>query len=412
MTTLGVGDAFGASLYEGAYVTALLTVNCTVVVGTDAGSVLAFAYTDGDAFIGSATPSDSENITCDCVYARALHYGPVHCLAASSAYLVASAGHDATPAIQPISSMITNTNGRAVRLHGHTLAVTCMAFFSTGSWLATCSVGGHIIIFDTSSCTLLCEVRVGFPVRCLALAPDETMCYVGGTQLARVDLYDNDRPLEPLLQREEPFWMRRYAWNTEAAASAETEDSGEGHTSESPSDLFIAALHVDENGLTAIFQSRDRNLDDGAIATWRHDAANFWLSSNFRRLKKPQLVQSQQNPRQGVSVSCSRLRIRVEEVLQTKEKGNSLFSRASDGWSTWGSACVRVGQCPPTQTVKWTANVRSALPLSSAAYGRLGCEEERERRLQGECDELVEQLKAECGVRGIKKKRHRDTATT
>ncbi|ESL08432.1 hypothetical protein TRSC58_03865 [Trypanosoma rangeli SC58] len=381
MPTLEVAALLGQRLTEGLRVTAAAVVmDRIVVVGTDAGCVLAFAQSSSDAAVDTAGV---------CVYARALHHGPVHCLCASTSQLVASAGHDAAPVVQPTLNLLTNGEERMSRLSGHTLPVTAMAFFSTGNWLATCGVGGRFIVFDTTTRSLLCDVRVGFSLRCLALSLDETACFLGGTRLARVDLYDNDRLVEPMVRRDPPLWLQQYSWSS----------GGEEFAAEAPEDIFIARLMVTTDRLTAVFRPRGEGESGGASATWGLGAADFWLSRDFCRVGKKTSGEAGEEP-----LRCPAF---CDIRLETAAPDASPVLRAHYGWDTWQRARVRVEPALPLLAGGSDEGLAGSLPaaLDDTPAGQLAYEEERGRTLQAECDELVRLLKAKMNRDGRKRGR-------
>nr|CCC92237.1 unnamed protein product [Trypanosoma congolense IL3000] len=404
------GTLLGSCLCDDIHVTAFLCIDHMHLIGTDTGCLFAFTHVSDDVEVDATALAGSDGHAFACVYARALHNGPVHCISASSTYLVASAGHDALPVVQPLANLLTNANDRVSRLHGHTITVTAREFFQLETWVVTCGIRGHFIIFDTTSLASICELRVGFSVRCLVLARDETVCFVGGTGLACIDLYHNDRPLGPLEPQESQSWIKRYSWSPGSSADTVAESSNEEYTNEAPEDLFIARLSVDEDCLTAFFESRDRTVESGAVATWKHDSTNIWLSRDFKRITRARSQQVNTQGRHGPIYRQYDLYKCIKDVMQKGKRGHgSLVLCARYGWDNWRRNYAQVVDRPPAQIVRWSANVCSALPLSSSAYGLLACEEERERRIQAECDAIVQRLMNMPG--GTGRKRPRATKT-
>ncbi|ORC89841.1 uncharacterized protein TM35_000101090 [Trypanosoma theileri] len=406
MPTLDVTTLLGSSLSDELRATSLLVLDGAVVVGTNRGSVLVFSQLNnnkrGSGIDAATNDCDSKNtedvLPGVCVYAQTLHHGPVHSLCASTADLFASAGHDAAPVVQPITNLLTNGTERVHRLSGHTVPVAAMEFFSTGTWLATCSVGGRFIVFDTISRSMLCDVNVGFSVRCLALSPDETTCFVGGMQVARIDLYENDRPVEPLGRRDPPLWLQHYSWSC----------AGEKFIVEAPEDLFIARLSVTPDSLTAFFQPRDGSAIDSATATWYHSAADYWLSRNFERIAKGSHSQKEEEEEEeGEKKELPHLpfrKILLVEDSQTektemegnkKRKGSSMRLQVCNGWDTWPRPHVRVESQETLHISASAALLDKKLPEAAddSLEGRLAREEERGKALQAECDEIVHRLK-------------------
>ncbi|KEG13529.1 hypothetical protein DQ04_00951050 [Trypanosoma grayi] len=410
MPTLDVASLLGRSFGEGLRATSLLVVGGMVVVGTDAGCVLGFAQPGVDVDSTATCASGPAGAAGICVYAQTVHYGPVHCLCASTAHLVASAGHDAEPVVQPLANLLSNSTERVSRLRGHTLPVTAMTFFSTGTWLTTCGLGGRLIVFDALARTPLCDVSVGFSVRCLALSPDETACYVGGTQLARVDLYDNDRPVEPLVRRNPPAWLQLYSW----ACNDDDNSNDGGFVAEAPADLFIARLAVTPEKVTAFFEHRGNGTAGGASATWLHGAADFWLSRDFQRVCKDKQHFRQQQQKKQRNQQFKGIKEKEEEVCGPQlhlpfnrlvvEEGDGAppVLRAYDGWDTWRRPRVRVVRRPALRVVAPAAHATGA---AGTLDQRLALQEERGRQLQAECDELVRRLKEEMKRRSGKKRR-------
>ncbi|ESS67457.1 hypothetical protein TCDM_03907 [Trypanosoma cruzi Dm28c] len=384
MPTLEVATLLGQHLGDKLRVTsAMVVMDRIVVVGTDAGCVLAFSQPSSGAEVGTVGV---------CVYARTLHHGPVHCMCASASHLVASAGHDAAPVVQPVLNLLTNGVAQTDRLSGHTLPLTAMTFFSSGNWLATCGLGGRLIVFDTTTRSSLCDVSVGFSVRSLALSPDETTCFLGGTRIVRVDLYQNTRPVEPMIRREHPLWLQHYSWSS----------NGDEFVAEAPDDLFIARLTVTEDRLTAVFRPRGGSGADYAIATWRLGAVDFWLSRDFcRPADKMQVGDGEER------LQCSSFR---DIFFEESKEDAAPVLQANDGWDTWRRARVRLECGPPLLTLKRDEGLADCLfsALNDTPAGRLAYEEERGRILQVECDEVVRLLKA--AMRRDGRKRGRSSA--
>ncbi|KAH9582322.1 hypothetical protein LSM04_002512 [Trypanosoma melophagium] len=410
MPTLDVATLLGSSLSDKLRATSLLVLDSAVIVGTNEGTVLVFSQLNKDNGIAAArddsdTKNDEVLLPGACVYAQTLHHGPVHSLCASTAHLFASAGHDAAAVVQPLTNLLTNGTERVHRLSGHTVPVVAMEFFSTGTWLATCSLGGRLIVFDTISRLMLCDVNVGFSVRCLALSPDETTCFVGGMQVARIDLYENDRPVEPLGRRDPPLWLQRYSWSC----------AGEDFLVEAPEDLYIARLSVTEDSLTAFFQPRDGSAIDCAIAKWRHSAADFWLSRNFERItdgNRSHEEEEKEEEKKELSHLPFRKILLVSESQtayegKKKEKGSSVGVDFSNGWNTWPQPHVRVECHEPLHISASAALLGETLPeaADNTVEGRLAREEEHSKALQAECDEIVHSLKAIMDQRGRKRMR-------
>ncbi|KAG8345744.1 hypothetical protein ERJ75_001221700 [Trypanosoma vivax] len=419
MSVIDVKALFGRPLLQGSRVTVVCCLDYAIVVGTETGCMLVFgaadprevtsAFANGGDGAATATACDKMAVAPaigDCVYARALHNGPIHCLSASAAHLFASAGHDATAVVQPLSNLLSNSDESFARFHGHTTAIAATVFFSNGTWLATCSISGRLIIFDTTSRSRICDVRAGFLVRCLALSQDETSCFVGGTQLAQIDLYDNMRPVDPLLQRSTPTWLRRYSWLTDKHSHGTgvdvveniggPEDDSESYTTKCPEDLIICELHLTADRLAAVFKAKDSVVESsGAVATWCHGAANFWLSCDFRIVPNTCSYLLSRGLASGATESPPFSHIRVGDRV-INEQGKTtvpLVPRVLDGWDSWQRNRVRVLRHSSIHSVVPSSHSAADHALPPYSHDSLASEKERGRRLQMECDELVHQLK-------------------
>lgn len=162
----------------------LLEEQCCII-GTSGGNLVVFTSSDSHGESGAWSP------LCDVV----LHRGRVCDIAVSSAQLVATAGHDATCAVVPLSGLV---GGHAPpphrRFSQHTAPVAKVLFFSDGLTFAALGVDGHLLIANAASGTTLSSIFCGFAACCMTPSVDESILYVGGHSVAQVDLCAALRP--------------------------------------------------------------------------------------------------------------------------------------------------------------------------------------------------------------------------
>lgn len=454
------------------------------VVGTNNGNVLALYDVD------------SELVP---VFSQAMHCGRVYDVAVSTAQLVATAGHDACccvfplralfdvpcgansstePGISTITASVAAAAGekgkgasasRAARptawhrFSPHSLPVVQVKFFSDGRTLASLSIDGELAVHDTTTGACIASVRCGFAARALALSADETCCFVGGTHIARVDLFSASRtttlqhadPMNRgavggevvgLLSRLPPC-VRLYSWCDEAGKSENHVHGPASHPKpklrySTPPGTLITALRVSpfDGSVTATFTTRQRSASSSspssstppsrssssseegerevvsAEATWRQD---YLIQEDVSYDYRP--LPASTDGAAGRRVHRKRVR-GVSTVTSAAASAPSPSELAKESrlrpcppvWRSWplmrcslvsvSTACEE-GDALLTHTLStpWPT-VELAVPSAVKGGGsmpseslttaeRLVMEEERGRKLQEECDELVRQLK-------------------
>lgn len=159
-----------------------------------------------------------------------------------------------------------------LRLVGHSLPVVQVRFTSDGGSLVSLSIDGQLRVTRLGAGGA--EVRAfgcGFLARCFVLSADETMAYVGGEGLARVDLAATQRPdseavtqrwadtddaAAAAVDRTAPSWLRRSeSWRSAAVEKGwvSAEDGG--------SALCVSALRLVPPGTLSSSSLSDSRLE-------------------------------------------------------------------------------------------------------------------------------------------------------